>query len=99
MLLFYTIAHIIEKGRDIRMVEIKYMVEKRIIDEAIKCDREFQCLSGNEECLCPVEDTIEENILFIHSPKGNFCPYRMSFGYSFICGCPVRKYLFLKYKI
>jgi len=88
----------IVKIKGLRMMEFRYKIEKRIVDEAVKCEKEFQCLSGDEECLCPVEDEIEGNILFVQSLNVS-CPYRISFGYSFICTCPVRKYLFIRYKV
>ncbi|CAG0996542.1 hypothetical protein METP2_02955 [Methanosarcinales archaeon] len=71
------------------------------IDEEIlkkvNCKKNLSCLSGTD--ICKVELCIDGKIHFIKCINLEPCHHRISFGYSFICKCPVRKELFNKYKI
>lgn len=76
--------------------------EIQINDEIIKktiCKKEFYCLSGNINNICRVELNVENKIYFVKCIEDKPCNHRRSFGYSFLCLCPVRKEIFNLYGI
>ncbi len=78
---------------------MEFKVRADILNETIKCKKDFSCLSGKKDCLCEVEDSFDNKILFIKPMNHNMCDYKMSFGYSYICNCPTRKEIYNLYKI
>lgn len=76
-----------------------FEIDKTIINETQKCGHDFSCLEGSRECLCEVEDSFNNKICFIKPAGKGMCDYRMSFGYSHICNCPIRKELYRLYDL
>jgi len=72
-------------------------IDEDISKTATMCKKNLSCLSGSD--ICKVEFCVEGQIHFIKCMNLEPCHYRMPFGYSFVCKCPVRKELFNKYKI
>ena len=70
---------------------------------ATNCKKEFSCLERERNNICTVlctkEDCINGIVHFIKCLNEGSCSYQHSFGDGFICGCPVRKEIFNKYKI
>ncbi len=62
-----------------------------------QCERNYSCLSGNNECLCKIEKA-RGNVLFIYA-ENNDCKYRSSFAYLNICLCPIRNEIYEHYSI
>ncbi len=77
---------------------MEFQVRKDLLKDAEQCRNNFSCLLGQEECFCPVEEDMDGRILFVTPPNSNVCEYMMSFGYSYLCKCPVRKEIYNKYK-
>ena len=73
-------------------------VDENIIQKTTKCRKNFSCLSGKTP-LCSVELCIENKIHFIKCVGNESCNYRIPFGHSNVCICPVRKELYNHYKI
>jgi hypothetical protein len=73
-------------------------VDDNIIRQTTKCAKNFSCLSG-ETPICSVELCIDNKIHFIKCVRNKSCSYRVPFGYSDVCTCPVRKDLYNSYKI
>jgi hypothetical protein len=73
-------------------------VDDNIQQKTTKCRKNFFCLSG-ETPLCSVELCIENNIHFVKCISNEPCSYRVPFGYSYVCTCPVRKELYNNYNI
>jgi len=74
-------------------------VDDSIIQETTECRKKFSCLSG-EYPFCSVELCIDNKVHFIKCASNNeSCRYRVPFGYSNVCNCPVRKELYNRYKI
>ena len=69
------------------------------IKETTKCKKDFSCLSEKRKKLCKVTHTAENEVHFVECLDTEFCSYRMPFGNSFICKCPVRKAIYNQYKI
>lgn len=75
-------------------------IDESIIKQTKHCAHDFECLE-NVNYLCriaKVESCIDNSVLFIECPK-NWCEYKLNFGYSAICNCPVRKEIYNKYKL
>ncbi len=77
--------------------EIK--VNPEILKNTTECKKDFSCLSGNRTDLCKVELNVNDKIHFVKCLSDEPCDYKKSFGYSFICICPVRKELYNRYNI
>jgi len=73
-------------------------VDDDVIKNTNRCKKDHSCLSDLTD-LCKVEMCIADKIHFIKCMNGHTCNYRITFGYSFVCTCPVRKELYNKYKI
>jgi len=69
------------------------------IKNANKCKKDHSCLSGDATSLCKIEFCIEDKVHFIKCIDENPCNYRIPFGYSYVCTCPVRKELYNRYKV
>ena len=74
-------------------------ISVELINNTTECRNNFDCLNDeNHFCLNKVENCISNKVHFVKC-SDNICSYRSSFGYSFICNCPIRKEIFNKYKI
>ncbi|MDP2845570.1 MAG: hypothetical protein Q8N79_05800 [Candidatus Methanoperedens sp.] len=74
-------------------------IREEILKSATKCKKDFSCLSGERKDLCKVELCIGDKLHFIKCMNSNPCSYRTTFGYSFVCTCPVRKELYIRYNL
>ncbi len=74
-------------------------ISEEILKKTDRCRKNFACLSGEGTELCKVELCVEDKIHFIKCMDRKPCGYRIPFGYSYVCICPVRKELFNLYKI
>ncbi|MBI9070515.1 MAG: hypothetical protein JEY94_02895 [Melioribacteraceae bacterium] len=80
---------------------MSYIVPKKIIAKAAKCNYNHSCVETgkcNGYDLCKVEDTVGLDVLFIEYRNEHSCGYMLNYGNSYMCTCPVRKYIFNKYK-
>jgi hypothetical protein len=77
---------------------MKFAVSEDVIKKATKCRSNFSCLSGEGVCLCEIEDFAGDKLHFIKPGTGE-CDYRMGFGFSYLCNCPVRKEIYNQYRV
>lgn len=77
-------------------MDVKLEVSQEIRQKTDKCWRGFACLSDAEAGVCAVHDHVG-GVLFVEKIKQAYCPYDVTFGYSHICACPVRRELFERY--
>ncbi len=77
--------------------EIK--ISEETVKMAGKCKKNYSCLSEKGADICKVELNVEDKIHFVKCMSIEPCSYRISFGYSYVCICPVRKELFNRYNI
>lgn len=74
-------------------------IDEEIKQSAIKCKKDFRCLTDNNYELCKIIESVRDNVLFIECLELKHCSYKTSFGYSsYICNCPVRKEIYRRYK-
>ena len=75
---------------------MKREVSEETRQETDKCWRGFACLSGDEDVICRVRDRVSD-VIFVEKTKQTYCPYDVTFGYSHICSCPVRREIYERY--
>ncbi|RJQ45030.1 MAG: hypothetical protein C4538_09155 [Nitrospiraceae bacterium] len=79
---------------------MRFAINKDILKSTTKCRDNYSCLAGDDRCFCEIEDCSEEKVHFIiPGTAAGMCDYRMGFGYSFTCNCPVRKEIYNQYRV
>ncbi|MDY6838509.1 MAG: hypothetical protein SWH78_11090 [Thermodesulfobacteriota bacterium] len=77
-----------------------YSIPDEVIRETVRCPRQFFCLRAEEHGgggMCEVRYAVGKNVLFLKDAELIACPYRVLFGYSYICSCPTHFAIFQKY--
>ncbi len=78
---------------------MKFSISKNLRDDT-KCKKDFSCLKGKERSFCDIYDSSAGRVHFIRPLNSDtLCSYKMTFGYSFTCNCPVRKDLYNRYGV
>jgi hypothetical protein len=77
--------------------QTEFTVSEETIAATQRCKKDFSCLNGKREDLCPVESCINGEVHFIKCLNKEACPYQGTFGDGAVCYCPTRKELFNKY--
>jgi len=72
-------------------------IDKKIVEVTSQCEKNFVCLNNNKHIYCLVEYCINNKVHFTKCKEKKHCNYKMNFGGSYICNCPVRKEIFNKY--
>jgi hypothetical protein len=63
-------------------------MDKKIIEKT-KCEKQFACLTNKNHVCCKVTECIGKSVCFIENDAKINCHYKMRFGDSVICRCPV----------
>jgi hypothetical protein len=74
---------------------------RQVSDEILaktKCPSSFKCLNDENLKICTA-DMCLNGICLLKEASHNICTYRLGFGYSYICVCPVRAELYKRYGI
>jgi len=76
---------------------LKFDISADVLNRTTKCPSDFYCLNSGSDpkcsesmTMCPVEVHIENSVLFVRAPHNLLCSYKIHFGTSYICTCPVR---------
>ena len=85
----------------------KLEISEDIIKLTTKCHSNFSCLDDEEnpKCpgklfLCPVENHIDDRMVFVDFNKDSSCDYSIPFGLTHrICHCPVRNEIYKRYNM
>jgi len=75
-----------------------FSINEDILKKTIKCRFNFACLKNNGFPKCVVDYSVKGNVVFLKKVREEMCPYKMSFGYSYICHCPIRYEIYEKYE-
>lgn len=73
-------------------------IPESVRQKATRCTHDLGCLSSGrcgDRDMCNVAHSYGENLLRLVTDRQAVCPYRLTFGNSQICTCPVREYLFM----
>jgi hypothetical protein len=74
-------------------------IDKNTLKQTLHCESDFKCLKNDLTCLCKVENCFNGEIHYIKCADNFYCNYKMLFGSSTVCTCPVRREIYNKYKI
>ena len=77
----------------------KLEISDSILEKATKCERGFKCLSGDNTCVCEVDDSSKLPLIKVKPKPDLSCPYCFSFNKSRYCRCPTRREIYMKYKM
>ena len=81
------------------MDAIDFQVSDATIKDAKLCKKNCSCLTDSGKNICKVEKYISNELIFVQPTNNNLCDYRISLGESYVCTCPIRKELYLRYQI
>ena len=74
-------------------------VSKETLEKTTNCKKSFDCLYNDKHIFCKAENCVSNEVLFVKCLYEDACEYRIPFGQSFVCNCPIRKEIFNKYGI
>jgi hypothetical protein len=74
-------------------------IDEDIKKSTTKCEKDIKCLVDKTYELCKVTESVHDKVIFVECLEENYCIYKMGFGYSNTCNCPIRKEIYKKYKI
>jgi hypothetical protein len=75
---------------------VEFEVSEETRQKTDKCWRGFACLSDGPDGICSAKDYVS-GVLFVERAAPTYCPYDVTFGYSHICSCPVRREIYERY--
>lgn len=86
---------------------MKFEISIDTIKRTTKCHANFSCLNDAENpksndrlAICPVEDYIAHDMVFVDFQDNSFCNYNMLYGTkNRICHCPVRNEIYKRYNM
>jgi len=81
-----------------KRVFLQKLISEETLKSTTKCQFDFACLEGNGFPKCVVDYSVKNNGVFIKQENDQRCPYKMAFGYSYICYCPTRYEIYEKYE-
>jgi hypothetical protein len=85
------------KGKGVFLREAEMLkISEDTLRQVTDCTNGFSCLSGESGGLCEIEQDVGGKVLFVRCMNRD-CSYRMSFGYGYICTCPVRREIYHRY--
>lgn len=74
----------------------RYNIPQQTLHEAEKCIKRHACLAQHDYQLCGIKISIERHARMVCGMQ-NDCPYSSRIGSQFVCTCPVRHAIYLKY--
>jgi len=74
-------------------MEQDHMRQIEKIIGGMKCPRDFKCYKSGLENLCKAKDIGIESFLECLEKNTQECKFSLSFGYSYYCQCPLRRYI------
>lgn len=76
----------------------RFCIDDAVVVQAHRCEDSHRCLNDCGVQLCQIDTaTVGGEVIFVDPEKCGSCTYRVSFGFSAICSCPVRKAIYKKY--
>jgi len=79
-----------------------YEIEEEITKRAYLCPKNLVCLTGKDGLYCDVTDLMKgsgDEALLVDCLKHIKCPYLKRFGgTTCVCGCPVRREIYKRYR-
>ena len=76
-----------------------FYVSDEIKKSAVKCEKNYICLSRNEENVCKVISSVDDHIMHVYCAHVDKCVYKYPDEGRCLCTCPVRKEIYDKYDV
>lgn len=73
-------------------------ISEEILAKAKNCDRDFACLTEEDQPSCKISHCVNDKILFLEKLERH-CPYHLSYAHEYVCNCPVRIEIYQKYGV
>ncbi len=73
-------------------------IDNKILNDSWRCEKNFACQNNDTHLYCNVEFSVYNGAIFVNCKDNPPCVYKSSFGTSFMCKCPARNEIFVKYK-
>ena len=74
-------------------------VDKQVIRNTAKCEKEFSCLIDNKP-YCKVDFELTDEILILKCEEKSYCSYKRQFDEKkFVCTCPTRNEIYKNYNL
>lgn len=73
-------------------VEVPESIRRKVT----QCPHEFGCLASGHcgsRTICAIEYSYGDSVMLLATNEQIDCPYRVAFGHSQLCVCPIREYL------
>ena len=74
-------------------MEQDYKKEIEEIINAFECPKDFECYKSGFEVLCNARDVGLEFFLECLEEEPVWCNFSISYGYSYLCDCPLRVFI------
>ena len=78
---------------------MRFKVSEKAQGKTTQCCCSFSCLDSATKKTCEILDVTAGDLIFIKGPGMTNCKYCHTYGDSYFCSCPVRKEIFVKYRI
>jgi len=75
---------------------MSFIVPENVLLASLKCTDNYSCLEphrNGDKPICTVDYAFGENLMFIEALNPEHCPYRISFGQTHICSCPLHYFI------
>jgi hypothetical protein len=79
-------------------MERDYEKEIKEIVGDLECPKDFRCYRSGFEIVCEARGIGLETLLECLEENPLECKFSMSFGYSYLCQCPLRFFIYEKLK-
>jgi hypothetical protein len=76
-----------------------YHVSKEATEACTECPRDQACLQKDRAELCRVSCSVDGAWHFVVCAHEGPCPYKQKLWDRVLCGCPVRREIFRRYKV
>jgi len=76
-----------------------FEVPESVLAKTTKCEHGHSCLEPDQrgdKPMCEMDRAYGENLLSVIPHVDKPCPYRVFFGYGFICACPTYSAIHIK---
>jgi len=81
---------------------MKVEIPDSVRRQAAQCPHDFSCLETGrcgDRDMCEVTHSYGGNVMLLASKEQVHCAYRVAYGHSQLCVCPVRDYLHARAQI
>ena len=73
-------------------------IDDHTLQRTTECNKDLACLNDDEHPICKVKFYVGKEFSLIKCLHTEYCFYQTSFGYSFVCKCPVRNEIYKRYE-